>query len=82
MSHITVKKKKKEKYLTSDFSSGINKKLSPKLQGEKKSKFAICSFVCFTEPFDWFCFREPVHANSLYLVIPPKSLQSSRKNQT
>lgn len=50
------RKEKRKKYLTSDLSSGINKRLSPNVKKKRQVKFAVCNFVCFAESFDCFCF--------------------------
>lgn len=72
------RKGKKKKYLTSDLSSGINKRLSPNVKKKKKKrqvKFAVCNFVCFAESFDCFCFSNQLmkfilgHSMKLSVVI-------------
>jgi len=86
MSNTTVKKKRKKttkrkKYLTSDLSSGINKRLSPNLQKRQKSqvKFTVCNFVCFTESFDCFwlfsSYKQFIlgHSTKLFVVIQKES---------
>lgn len=74
--------RKKNKYLTSDLSSGINKRLSPNVKKRKKKrqvKFAVCNFVCFAESFGCFCFLNRLikfilgHSMKLSVVIQKES---------
>ena len=73
-------RRKKKKYLTSDLSSGINKRLSPNVKKKKRQvKFAVCNFVCFAESFGCFCFLNRLiklilgHSMKLSVVIQKES---------
>ena len=73
-------RKGKKNYLTSDLSSGINKRLSPNVKKKKRQvEFAVCNFFCFAESFDCFCFSDQLikfilgHPMMLSVVIQKES---------